>query len=221
MPRPRGSRSRRARHALVLRAAAPLLALPLLRCGVSAPSPAAETARAWGNGPTRWLLLPEDTAALEAVRTNAEFAHFLAGFWDCRDDDPSTGDNPVARRFAERVEAADRLYGERHLRGSLTDRGRALVLLGPPSMLHYSERRTPALEGTTAGGGRATRLLKVEVWGYHPADLPPPLRARLAPNARDDEELAVTFLVSEKSARLLEGDDLLTDAARALARCRQ
>ena len=200
---------------------APLLPLHLLGCsGGSAPSPAAETAHAWGNGPTKWLLLPEETAALDGVRTNADFAHFLAGFWDCRDDDPTSGDNPVARLFAERVEAADRLYGERHLRGSLTDRGRALLLLGPPSILHYSERRTPALEGTTAAGARATRLLKVEVWGYYPADLPPLLRQQLAPGARGDEELAVTFLVSDKGARLLEGDDLLTLAARALARCR-
>ena len=216
-PRPTLSRARNAWRALVaLACAVPGALVP--GCGV-APSQAAETARAWAQGPARWLLQPREHSMLESVRTNADFAHFLASFWQCRDDDVRTPDNPVARAFAERVQAADRLYGERRLRGSLSDRGRALVLLGSPRFLRYTDKRAPALEGTTASGARATRLLRVEIWGYLPADLSPALRQQLQVAPDDQKELVVTFLIGDRRSRLLDGGDLLDLAARALDHC--
>jgi GWxTD domain-containing protein len=194
------------------------LASTVLGCRPSA-SVAAETAHAWAAGPARWLILPDDERALGQVETNTDFGSFLARFWDCRDEDPKDDDNPFARLFAERVAAADRLYEEPGIRGSLTPRGRALLLLGPPRFLRYSQRRTPTLEGSTAAGARPTKLLRVEIWGYQPRDLPPALAALVGADPQSEQELAITFLVSGRHTRLLEGQELLDLAARAASRC--
>ena len=182
-------------------------------------SAAAETAHAWAAGPARWLLLPDDERAIAQVESNTDFATFLAHFWDCRDQDSADDDNPFARLFAERVAAADRLYEEPQIRGSLTPRGRALLLLGPPRFLRYSQRRAPTLEGSTAEGARPTRLLRVEIWGYQPRDLASALITQLGADPQGEQELALTFLVSGRHTRLLEGQELLDLAARAASRC--
>jgi GWxTD domain-containing protein len=204
--------------------AAALVALAFSASAVAGCKPlgsaAAETARAWGAGPARWLLLADDRDGLARVETNTDFASFLARFWDCRDEDPDDDDNPFARLFAERVAAADHLYEEDGIRGSLTPRGGALLLLGPPRFLRYSQRKAPALDGgTTPAGARPTRLLRVEVWGYWPRDLPARLRASLDADLQSEQEVALTFLVSGKHTRLLEGQDLLDLGARAASRC--
>ena len=183
-------------------------------------SAAAETARAWGAGPARWLLLPADREELARVQTHTDFAAFLGRFWECRDADPGDDDNPFARTFAERVAAADRLYEERGVRGSLTPRGGALLLLGSPRFLRYSDRRSPSLEGgTTAAGARPTELVRVEEWGYLPRDLPPVLRRTLGTPLESEQEMALTFLLSGRRTRLLAGGELLDLAARAASRC--
>lgn len=195
-----------------------MLALAAAGCRPSA-SAAAETAHAWAAGPARWLLLPDDERALGQVESNSDFGTFLARFWDCRDEDPKDDDNPFARLFAERVAAADRLYEEPQIRGSLTPRGRALLLLGPPRFLRYSQRRAPTLEGATAAGARPTKLLRVEIWGYQPRDLPATLARFVGADPQGDQELPITFLVSGRHTRLLEGQELLDLAARAASRC--
>jgi GWxTD domain-containing protein len=195
-----------------------VLALAVGGCRPSG-SAAAETAHAWAAGPARWLLLPQDEAGLAHVETNTDFAAFLGRFWSCRDASPGDDDNPFARLFAERVTAADRLYEEPELRGSLTPRGRALLLLGPPRFLRYSQRRAPTLEGATGAGARPTRVLRVEIWGYLPRDLPPALATLVGADLASEQELALTFLVSGRHTRQLEGQELLDLAARAASRC--
>jgi GWxTD domain-containing protein len=200
--------------------AAALLVLGLAAAGCRPPgSPAGETARAWGAGPAHWLLLPEDQQGLERVSSHGDFSAFLATFWACRDDDPGDADNPFGRLFAERVAAADRLYEETGVRGSLTARGGALLLLGPPRFLRYSQRRAPTLEGTTATGSRPTRLLRVEIWGYLPRDLSPALRTLLGAEEGSEQEIVLTFLTGGRHTRLLEGEELLGLAARAASHC--
>src|SRR5438045_3976430 len=101
----RGRRRRRARRELT----AVFVAAVLAAACRGPRSPAAETARAWGDGPARWLLLPDEQSTLRQVRSNGDLTRFLAAFWACRDEDPARDDNAFARLFAQRVEAADRL----------------------------------------------------------------------------------------------------------------
>lgn len=214
--RPAASRRRgRARH---LAGAAVLAAALGAVGGCRAPAPAAEMARAWGEGPARWLLLPAEQAALRQVRSAPELTRFLRDFWRRRDDDPASDENPFGQLFAERVVAADRLYTESGVRGSLTDRGGALLLLGPPGILRGAQRRVPAWTGNPPPGARPTRLVQLEVWAYPLRDFPSPLRDLLAGEAGERQEVTLTFLIG-RHTRLVAGKELLALAARSAAGC--
>ena len=208
----RGARGRRA---------APLLAVvAALGLGCSAAAgPGSDAARAWAEGPARWLLLADERAALARVDSAAELSAFLQAFWRRRDDDPSTPDVPFGELYAQRVTAADRLYAEDGLRGALTDRGGALLLLGPPSILSYSSREAPIREARNTPGRRPTRPVRLEIWTWLPRDLPPDLAARLGDELADDGEVALTCLLGPRRTRLIEGRHVLGRAACAWARC--
>lgn len=167
-------------------------------------------------------MLPEEARQVRELRTGRETAEFLEAFWRRRNPDPGSAVNECARRFRERALAADRLYGENGKRGSMTDRGRALVLLGPPPLLRYGQRRIPSWEPGPSGAQPSvhSRLVAVETWIYPLADLSPPLAALLAPEpAAQDAGAVLVFLAeSPRHTRLLEGGHVLELAARALVR---
>jgi GWxTD domain-containing protein len=88
----------------------------------------------WADGPAKWLITPEETAAWTALTGDAERAEFVEQFWKRRDPDPSSPDNPSRTDFDRRVAFADGYFRvDEHQRGSLTDPGMVFVLLGPPN----------------------------------------------------------------------------------------
>ncbi|HYL05499.1 MAG TPA: GWxTD domain-containing protein [Thermoanaerobaculia bacterium] len=184
------------------------------------PAPAASPAAEITAGPLRWLLLPEEARQVQELRTGRDTAEFLDGFWRRRDPNPGSGVNECARSFRERALAADRLYAEDGRRGSLTDRGRALVLLGPPPVLRYGQRRIPSWEPDRHGAQSSahSRLVANETWIYPLADLSPRLAALLAAEGAAAETVLVFLAESPRHTRLLEGEHLLELAARALIR---
>jgi GWxTD domain-containing protein len=171
------------------------------------------------DGPTRWIMLPEEEKRARRLRTNREAITFIEEFWRRRDPDPEKPGNPFVQTFNERVEAADRLYGEGGERGSLTDRGRALVLLGPPPRLSYGQRPVPAWDPGRSGAHPQieTRKLALETWTYPEADLPPRL-VDLLKNEGKPTEIVLVFEIDPHHAVLLEGGKLLDFAARATVR---
>ncbi len=91
-----------------------------------------QRALSWIEGPARWLLTPAERAGILASRTPEEVQEQIRLFWARRDPDPRAPGNPARDAFLERVAAADALLGEPGLAGSLTERGRVLILLGKP-----------------------------------------------------------------------------------------
>ncbi|HZF11104.1 MAG TPA: GWxTD domain-containing protein [Thermoanaerobaculia bacterium] len=176
------------------------------------------------DGPTRWIMLPEEEKQARRLRTNREAITFIEDFWRRRDPDPQKPGNPFVQTFNERVEAADRLYGEGVERGSMTDRGRALVLLGPPPRLSYSQRPVPAWEPGRSGGHPQieSRKIAFETWSYTEADLPPRLVELLKSEGRPEKaekpEIILVFAVETSHTTLMEGAKLLDLAARATVR---
>jgi GWxTD domain-containing protein len=173
----------------------------------------------WAAGPTRWLMLPEEEREARRLATNREAVSFLESFWRRRDPDLEQNGNPVAQMFYERVEAADRLYGEGGVRGSLTDRGRALLLLGPPPVLSYNQRTTPAWDPNPPRNRPAlqTRRLVLETWTYPADSLAPDLLALLDEEGRP-HEVVLVFVIEPDRATLTDGGKLLDLAVRALVR---
>jgi GWxTD domain-containing protein len=164
----------------------------------------------------RWLMTPEESRRVRRLRTGREAIAFIEEFWRRRDPTPEDRANPFAEQFQERVEAADSLYPEGDVRGSMTDRGRALVLLGPPPLLRYAQQEVPAWDRGRAGGRPVmqTRRIVVETWVYPCAELPPELAALL----ESETEIKLTFVVEPKRAYLEGGERFLDLAARATVR---
>jgi GWxTD domain-containing protein len=144
----------------------------------------------------------------------------VESFWRRRDPDPAKPGNEFAQVFYQRVKAADDLYGEGGLRGSLSDRGRALILLGPPPILRYSQKRAPTMEPGKPGARPAihSRNLELEIWAYPVKDLPPEYVRLLDESDARAEEITLTFHVSARRTELIEGEKYLETAARAAVR---
>lgn len=204
-------------------AALPLLAGLFLACR-SVPVRSASTSTSTNGvgldqGPTRWLMLPEEQRKYRRLRTTRETVDFIEAFWRRRDPDPNVPGNEFSKTFYERVEAADRLYTDGGTRGSLTDRGRALILLGPPTIQRYNQKNVPAWEPGKPGAPAAvqTRTLSLESWVYQEGEIPSSLRQNLE---EDDAspEIVLVFAIDPRHTYLIEGEKYLEMAARATVR---
>ena len=200
-----------------LTAAMPLICWLVLGCGSAPARPAGGVGL--DEGPTRWLMLPEEQRKFRRLHTTREAVDFIEAFWRRRDPDPNTPGNEFSKTFYERVEASDRLYSEGGTRGSLTDRGRALILLGPPPVQRYYQKKVPGWDPGRPGAPSAvqTRILSLESWVYAVTDLPPVLQQRIQ---EDDgrAEIVLAFVVDPRHTYLTEGDKYLDMAVRAALR---
>lgn len=161
-------------------------------------------------------MLPAEQAELARLTSDAEAAIFVTEFWRRRDPDPLGEGNQARRRFEERVEAADRHYGEPGRRGSLTARGGALILLGPPHVLRQERRAVPSWQPVRGRGApMAVRRMAIETWEYRIDDLPDHLALML--RARAEERVSLVFALGER-VKLIEGDRFLGWAAEASVR---
>jgi GWxTD domain-containing protein len=177
------------------------------------------SARSWVEGPVRWLVLPEEARHFRRLDSSAEALAFIEEFWGRRDPTPQSPGNPFTQRFFERVQAADLLYDEVGVRGALTDRGRALILLGSPSILRYTQQPAPSWAAGESRGrvSAGTDRVRVEVWGYVPEDLSPRLAEKLR-EAGHDFPVEITFVEGVERTRLIEGEEILETAALAAVR---
>lgn len=192
-----------------------------LLCGVArSRAESVDDLVSWAEGPVQWLLLPEERKQIRRVDTPAAAVTFIESFWALRDPEPDEPGNPFRETFARRVEAADVLYGEGRVRGSLTDRGRALILLGAPTHVTISTEPALAWDPASKGDSRVQmRRVDVEIWGYRLEDLPPGLLElwleRRKKAAEDTLTLTVTFRTVAERTSLVDGGTLLEAAAEA------
>ena len=200
-----------------LAAALPLLCGLALGCGSAPARPASGVGL--DEGPTRWLMLPEEQRKFRRLHTTREAVDFIEAFWSRRDPDPHTPGNEFSKTFYERVEAADRLYSEGGTRGSLTDRGRALCLLGPPPVLRYNQKKVPGWDPGRPGAPSAvqTRTLSLESWVYTVQDLPAAF-GQLVEKEDPRSEIVLVFAVDPRHTYLIEGEKYLEMAVRAAVR---
>lgn len=174
----------------------------------------------WAAGPVSWLMLPSERKRWHRIDTPAASVNFIEEFWRRRDPDLTREGNPARETFNRRVDAADQLYPEPGRRGSLSDRGGALILLGSPSHLHITTRPELSWNPRQRQGKRVTSERRsYEIWGYRLEDLPPAL-TEIVRHRRGGEpvRLQLAFVRGEERTYLVEGGELLELAARVLAR---
>jgi GWxTD domain-containing protein len=109
----------------------------------------------------QWGRLPDDAARRK----------FIDDFWAARDPEPATKLNEARIDLLRRIAFADAAFVEGgDARGSLSDRGRVFVLLGPPtrvSVRPVTRREAPWAPQRTIDSGSA-----VEQWTYYREQLP-------------------------------------------------
>ncbi|PYQ30091.1 MAG: hypothetical protein DMF56_10235 [Acidobacteria bacterium] len=123
---------------------------------------------AFGKGPAAVLMTKEEIAQWKAVSTDDAAEKFIALFWARRDPTPSTPRNEFHEDFDARVAAADANFTEGKTKGSLTDRGKALILYGQPSKLEHSGANLVAPHtGTTASDVEDEKQgAEMYIWTY-------------------------------------------------------
>ncbi len=189
------------------------------------PRPEAGSLKNWAAGPVRWLMLSSDWKAVRKSKDSRDAAIFIERFWRLRDPEPAMEGNSFRSLFHKRIREADRLYFEEEDRGSLTDRGRAYLLLGPPSHVRITHK--PALIWSDTPSerlGTTTRDLEIEIWGYRLEDLPEGIvDAALRQGGKGDQALPLTLSFRHGTARvtLQEGERLLELASRSYLRHEQ
>jgi GWxTD domain-containing protein len=98
----------------------------------------------WGKGPVTWLMSDSEKAAWTKLKGDPERVAFVEAFWRARE----FGDGHAFRAiFERRVAFADAELGQGDKpgdRGSMTDRGMVLILLGPPAYSKEEDIRKSA-----------------------------------------------------------------------------
>src|SRR5437763_1434622 len=99
----------------------------------------------WAKGPVQFLMTPEEQAQWKTLKNDTEASAFVDLFWARRDPTPGTPANEYKVRFDSSVKYADEHFTAGRTRGSMSDRGKVLILFGPPSKVQVS--------GTGPSGG--------------------------------------------------------------------
>ena len=149
-----------------------LSALSLLLLSVAAAFPslaALDKYKDWEKSPEyAYLATDDEKKEWKKIASDQDAEKFIALFWARRDPDLKTPQNEFRERFEALVKKADELFPLGRKRGALTERGKALILIGPPKAIATgptlrvdtprrattvrAQRRAGARRDGTAGG---------------------------------------------------------------------
>lgn len=131
----------------------------------------------WAKGPVQFLMTPDEQAKWKTIKTDAEASAFVDLFWARRDPTPATPRNEYKEQFDTAVKYADEHFTQGRTQGSLSDRGKVLILFGPPKAI--SRSGTGPTSGSQddrgfgvnndalgASGSSATEKSAKQVWVY-------------------------------------------------------
>jgi len=130
-----------------------------------------ETFKQWPDGPAGFLVTDSDRKAYAQLKSDAEAQTFIDLFWAKHDPDPNTVQNEFKLDFEMRVAAADRQFSTDKLKGSLSDRGKVLILMGRPVQAPYN-----VPPGTEEAEGVRPRFIErgnTQIWVYTKDGKPP------------------------------------------------
>ena len=124
--------------------------------------------RDWAKGPVQFIMTQQEMQQWNQIRTDAEAKAFQDLFWAKRDPSAGTPANEYRASFEAAVKYADEHFTEGRRKGSLTDRGRLLLILGAPSRVERNgvTSSTPAMPGSIAGTGGSDQPVPTQTWIY-------------------------------------------------------
>ena len=130
-----------------MRARCAVLTLAFLVLTPGMPHAKRSEAKAWIQGPVRYIALPAEIDLFKQLESDAERNAFIEGFWHRRDPTPETLTNEARQLFWERVRTANLRFVEGTKPGWMTDRGKIHILYGAPQRIeddrYYSNPDNP------------------------------------------------------------------------------
>jgi GWxTD domain-containing protein len=165
----------------------------------------------WGEGPEMTLLgTAEEKAQWRRLHDQAERERFIESFWEKRAEHRA--------EFLRRVAFADQAFVTEKTRGSMTDRGRVFVLLGPPKIVRFGNlsqaegarvvgKRGPVTASAPGPGGRADwAAMQLSEQNMLTPSLDPAVKGRVErwiygreqlPSGFPDDQVIFKFLTEE------------------------
>jgi GWxTD domain-containing protein len=170
----------------------------------------------WDKSPEfAYLATDAEKKDWKKVASDDEAEKFIALFWARRDPDIKTPRNEFRERFEALVKIADERFQLGRKRGSLSERGKALILIGPPLEiaskssvenpygLEAQQRSMNAPGGPASGSAGAAAMTYTFV--YDRAHLPPWADTpSLDLRFKVDVSLVTEYLVDMSAAKHLE-----------------
>ncbi|MEO8502308.1 MAG: GWxTD domain-containing protein [Acidobacteriota bacterium] len=144
----------------------------------SVSEPLVKEVQDWVSGPVSYLFTDADRAAWKSVTTNEQAAEFANLFWARRDPTAGTPANEFKVEFERRVATADKRFTQGAKRGAMSDQGRVMILLGPPTRISRVGQEDAAQEGGGGGGSdqdtaeTPRERSTPQVWSYDEDKLP-------------------------------------------------
>jgi GWxTD domain-containing protein len=152
-----------------------LIAVAIATVAVSAFAQLSPQFSDWGKGPVQFLMTPEEQTRWKSIRNDAEASAFVDLFWARRDPTPGTPRNEYKENFDTAVKYADERFTAGRTKGSLSDRGKVLILFGPPKAIQRSstgptsgndDRGFSSGDSVSASTSSASEKSGKQVWIY-------------------------------------------------------
>jgi GWxTD domain-containing protein len=129
----------------------------------------------WPNGPAGFLLTKAEKKEYQGLTGDSQANAWIELFWAKRDPNLETVGNEFKMDFDSKVVAADKQFSTEKLKGSLSDRGKTLILLGKPQKVAGTPAGA-AVGQPEMGGVSQEERGAGEVWVYTKAMLPEAVR---------------------------------------------
>jgi GWxTD domain-containing protein len=172
----------------------------------------------WADGPEGFLLTKKERKEWEKITTDAAAERFIELFWARRNPELNSPLNAFRAEFEAKVRFADENFGYAKVRGSLSERGKVLILLGRPEgrQVRAAAQAVPGLD--TTEGDAATVDAGMEIWQYDPATLPEKLKikgSRLIFMFYEEKLHSNAFIIDRSNRESFKGMNALTRAPDA------
>ena len=95
--------------------------------------PVSQWSRQWLDEVVPYIITTAEKEVFLSLPTEEERGKFIAAFWNKRDPDPRTEENEFKMDYYRRIALANAFLGVAGMNGWQTDRGKILILLGPPT----------------------------------------------------------------------------------------
>jgi GWxTD domain-containing protein len=127
-----------------------------------------ETYEQFGNGPAQFIMTKDEAAQWKGIKTDDAAKSFIDAFWARRGA-------AFKAEFDQRVKYADEHFAEGRRKGSTTDRGRVLIILGGPAKVMKTPvaiTAAPRANATDLDQETADRPRARQVWTYEAGKTP-------------------------------------------------